>query len=174
MFCNSQVESYKLYKYVVRGALSFFFSRVFWQLFVSGLYLRRFSFSAFLPSWSDHSPALFRWVFHPSATLELRSIVPSLRGIIALGFVSMPIPVFLESYGACKAIVMWCHVLWCNLAWCDVMWCDVMQRNRMGWHPMWLWCDVFVRCGWLWGHVMWRDVVWDVVNCCRWGAVSYG
>ena len=30
--------------------------------------------------------------------------MPSLRGIIALGFVSMPIPVFLESYEACKVI----------------------------------------------------------------------
>ena len=76
--------------------------------------------------------------------------------------------------------VMWCHVMSFDVIWCDVflrcvMSCDVtrwyvehaLMRCKMGRYAL------VMRCGWLWNHVVWFEVVvmWSSGRCC---AVNYG
>ena len=66
--------------------------------------------------------------------------------------------------------VMWCHVKWSDVMSCHVVWSDVMSRDLMesdakGWDVTFV-----MFCGWLWGHVMWCDVV---VWCSELGDVQW-
>ena len=74
-------------------------------------------------------------------------------------------------HGCCEMSChfMSCHVIRCHLMWwdffmwCAVMWwavicCEVMWCNGMGSY------ESVMRCGWLWGHVVWSKRECDVEN----------
>ena len=63
-----------------------------------------------------------------------------------------------------------CHVIWCgwHVIWCDVIACvvschmmhsDVMVMTCYLFCPAMGWNVVSLRCHWLWGHVVWFEVV---------------
>ena len=69
---------------------------------------------------------------------------------------------------------MSCHVVWCggHVIWCDVIACCVMSRDAMRCHvmcahvmscyllcPAMGWNVMSLRCHWLWGYVVWFEVV---------------
>ena len=64
--------------------------------------------------------------------------------------------------------VMSCHLMWwsrhlmrcdCCVVSCHVMQCDVMVMSSYLLRPAMGWNAMSLRCHWLWGHLVWFDVV---------------